>query len=157
MNLTVGDQVCNGITTYTILKVNYDERYYHVITNYLTTAKLKFDTVDDDRYIYCGHINFDKSLDFITNDCSCWYNKNNDCKKPMTVLDLLNKTNISSNELIEIRCPRYGFQIIVGCSNKNITLYKKFINAYGGFVVDEITTRKTDSHIIYSIKIDYYD
>lgn len=155
MNLIVGDQVSNGITTYTILKVNTNERYYHVITHYLT-AKLKFDTVDD-RYMYCGHIdNLNHYLDLIS-DFNVVTTYNSEYNKPMTVLDLLNKTSLCNEDLIEIFCPSCGFQVLVGCGNRNATLYKKFINTYGDMIVDEITIRETDKHIIFSIKVDYCD
>lgn len=95
MNLTVGDQVSNGITTYTILKVNTSERYYHVITHYLTTAKLKFDTVDN-RYMYCGHIDLDKFLDFISNKD---FIINKDFKK-LFIDKLFNKEELELNESI---------------------------------------------------------
>lgn len=148
-NLIVGDQISNGVTMYTILKVNHAERYYHVITNYLTTAKLKFNTIDD-RYIYCGHIsNLDESLYLLTKDS---ISINNDYKP--TVFDILNKTDLSSgNLLIELRCRL--FQVIVDCNNRNDYLYRKFIDAYGDLIVDEITIEETDKHSILNIKVDY--
>ena len=113
----------------------------------------------DNRYIYCGHINLDKSLDFITNDFSCW-NKNNGYNKPMTVSDLLNKTDVSSGGLIiELYYPSCGFKVTIGHNyiNRNATLYRKFIDAYGDMIVDEVTIKVIDNYAVLSIKVDYCD
>lgn len=158
IRFTVGDQITNGVTTFTILRVDDNEKCYKVITDYLTTAKLKFDTIDDN-YRYVGYIEglLDK-VNVIVD--SGLLNNQNTYNRPMTVLDILNKTDLSKGGLIiELYYPSCGFKVTMGHNyiDRYSTLYKKFVKAYGDMIVDEISLDIKEEHPILTIKVDYCD
>lgn len=82
--------------------------------------------------------------------------------KNMTVADLLNKTDVTAGGLIiSIYYPSALFEVTIGHNyiDRNQELYKRFINAYGDMIVDEIQIKndKDNQKPILVIKVDYAD
>lgn len=81
--------------------------------------------------------------------------------KPMTVSDLLNKTDVEQGGLIIcIYYPNAYFETTIGHNkiNRNSELYKRFIEAYGDMIVDEVSFDiKDDYAVVMKIKVDYAD
>jgi hypothetical protein len=85
-----------------------------------------------------------------------------DSYKNMTVADLLNKTDVTAGGLIiSIYYPSALFEVTIGHNyiDRNQELYKRFINAYGDMIVDEIQIKndKDNQESILVIKVDYAD
>lgn len=79
----------------------------------------------------------------------------------MTVEDLLNKTDVESSGLIiTIYYPNAYFEATIGHNkiNRNSELYKRFVNAYGDMIVDEISFDiRNENMVVMLIKVDYAD
>ena len=79
----------------------------------------------------------------------------------MTVEDLLNHTDIEKDGLIiTVYYPNAYFEATIGHNkiNRNSELYKRFINAYGNMIVDEISFDiRNDCMVAMLIKVDYAD
>jgi hypothetical protein len=75
----------------------------------------------------------------------------------MTVKDLLNHTDVEKRGLIiSIYCPNDCFESSIGHNkiNRNSELYKRFIDAYGDMIVDEVSFDiRHDCMIVMSIKV----
>jgi hypothetical protein len=85
-----------------------------------------------------------------------------DYYKNMTVADLLNKTDVTAGGLIiSIYYPSALFEVTIGHNyiDRNQELYKRFINAYGDMIVDEIQIKndKDNQKPMLVIKVDYAD
>jgi hypothetical protein len=80
---------------------------------------------------------------------------------PMTVEDLLNKTDVEKGGLIiTISYPNAYFEATIGHNkiNRNSELYKRFIGAYGDMIVDEVSFDiRNDNMVVMLIKVDYCD
>lgn len=79
---------------------------------------------------------------------------------PMTVADLLNKTNVEVGGLIiTVYYPNAYFEATIGHNkiNRNSELYKRFIKAYGDMIVDEISFRVKNNATVMVLKVDYCD
>jgi hypothetical protein len=110
--------------------------------------------VEDDFYI-------------IKEDRCCWswadeMFEKSDYYRSMTVADLLNKTDVTAGGLIiSIYYPSALFEVTIGHNyiDRNQELYKRFINAYGDMIVDEIQIKndKDNQESILVIKVDYAD
>jgi hypothetical protein len=79
----------------------------------------------------------------------------------MTVEDLLNKTDVEKGGLIiTIYYPNAYFEATIGHNkiNRNSELYKRFVNAYGNMIVDEVSFDiRNDNMVVMLIKVDYAD
>lgn len=79
----------------------------------------------------------------------------------MTVEDLLNKTDVESGGLIiTIYYPNAYFEATIGHNkiNRNSELYKRFVNAYGDMIVDEVSFDiRNENMVVMLIKVDYAD
>lgn len=79
----------------------------------------------------------------------------------MTVEDLLNKTDVEKGGLIiTIYYPNAYFEATIGHNkiNRNSELYKRFVNAYGDMIVDEVSFDiRNENMVVMSIKVDYAD
>ena len=101
----------------------------------------------------------------IKEDRYCWswvdeMFEKSDYYKNMTVADLLNKTDVTACGLIiSIYYPSALFEVTIGHNyiDRNQELYKRFINAYGDMIVDEIQIKndKDNQKPILVIKVDY--
>jgi hypothetical protein len=96
-------------------------------------------------------------------DNSAWY-WIDDMLKPyivMTVEDLLNKTDVEKGGLIiTIYYPNAYFEATIGHNkiNRNSELYKRFVNAYGDMIVDEVSFDiRNENMVVMLIKVDYAD
>jgi hypothetical protein len=100
-------------------------------------------------------------------DDSDWY-WTDDMLKPyinnnivMTVEDLLNKTDVEKGGLIiTIYYPNAYFEATIGHNkiNRNSELYKRFVNAYGDMIVDEVSFDiRNENMVVMLIKVDYAD
>jgi hypothetical protein len=80
---------------------------------------------------------------------------------PMTVEDLLNKTDVEKGGLIiTISYPNAYFEATIGHNkiNRNSELYKRFIGAYGDMIVDEVSFDiRSENMVTMMIKVDYAD
>lgn len=80
---------------------------------------------------------------------------------PMTVEDLLNKTDVEKGGLvISISYPNAYFETTIGHNkiNRNSELYRRFIKAYGDMIVDEVSLDVEDDYaVVMKIKLDYCD
>jgi hypothetical protein len=113
-------------------------------------------------YNYTYHIDIDD------NDSIDWHWTDEmfeDCEEktntPMTVADLLNKTNVEIGGLIiTIYYPNAYFEATIGHNkiNRHSELYKRFIEAYGDMTVDEVSFDiRNENMITMLIKVDYAD
>jgi hypothetical protein len=79
----------------------------------------------------------------------------------MTVEDLLNKTDVEKGGLIiTIYYPNAYFEATIGHNkiNRNSELYKRFVNAYGDMIVDEVSFDiRNENMVVMLIKVDYAD
>ena len=79
----------------------------------------------------------------------------------MTVEDLLNKTDVEKGGLIiTIYYSNAYFEATIGHNkiNRNSELYKRFINAYGDMIVDEVSFDiRNDCMVVMLIKVNYAD
>lgn len=79
----------------------------------------------------------------------------------MTVEDLLNKTDVEKGGLIiTIYYPNAYFEATIGHNkiNRNSELYKRFVNAYGNMIVDEVSFDiRNENMVVMLIKVDYAD
>lgn len=79
----------------------------------------------------------------------------------MTVEDLLNKTDVEKGGLIiTIYYPNAYFEATIGHNkiNRNSELYKRFVNAYGDMIVDEVSFDIRNANmVVMLIKVDYAD
>ena len=76
---------------------------------------------------------------------------------PMTVLDLLNKTNIEAGGfVVSIFYPMACFKATIGHNyiRRDSKLYKRFIKAYGDMIVDEVDIKADDNSVEMIIKVD---
>lgn len=79
---------------------------------------------------------------------------------PLTVEALLRKTDLETLGLvISISYPTCRAEANIGFNriDRNSDLYKRFVAAYGDFIVDEITIAYKDNHPILMISVDYAD
>ena len=110
----------------------------------------------DNRY----SIDIDKNDDFAWSGEMFEYNvfdNNMKAVTPMTVLDLLNKTNIEAGGfVVSIFYPMAGFKATIGHNyiRRDIKLYKRFIKAYGDMIVDEVDIKADDNSVEMIIKVD---
>lgn len=78
-----------------------------------------------------------------------------------TVENVLNHTDVESGGLIiTIYYPNAYFEATIGHNkiNRNSELYKRFVNAYGDMIVDEISFDiRSDNMVVMLIKVDYAD
>lgn len=80
--------------------------------------------------------------------------------KPMTVLDLLNKTNIEAGGfVISIFYPMAGCKATIGHNyiRRDSKFYQRFIKAYGDMIVDDIDIKADDNSAEMIIKVDESD
>ena len=79
----------------------------------------------------------------------------------MTVKDLLNKTDVEKGGLIiTVYYPNAYFEATIGHNkiNRNSELYKRFIEAYGDMIVDEVSFDiRSENMVVMMIKVDYAD
>lgn len=79
----------------------------------------------------------------------------------MTVEDLLNKTDVEKGGLIiTIYYPNAYFEATIGHNkiNRNSELYKRFVNAYGDMIVDEVSFDiRNENMVVMLIKVDCAD
>jgi hypothetical protein len=79
----------------------------------------------------------------------------------MTVKDLLNHTDVEKRGLIiTIYYPNAYFEATIGHNkiDRNSELYKRFIDAYGDMIVDEVSFDiRNDCMVTMLIKVDYAD
>lgn len=80
---------------------------------------------------------------------------------PMTVADFLNHTDVEKGGLIiTIYYPNAHFEATIGNNkiNRFSELYKRFIDAYGDMIVDEVSFDiRNDCMVVMLIKVDYAD
>lgn len=80
---------------------------------------------------------------------------------PMTVEDLLNKTDVEKGGLIiTVYYPNAYFEATIGHNkiNRHSELYKRFMKAYGNMIVDEVSFDiRNDNMVVILIKVDYAD
>ena len=79
----------------------------------------------------------------------------------MTVEYLLNHTDVEKGGLIiTVYYPNAYFEATIGHNkiNRNSELYKRFINAYGDMIVDEVSFDiRNENMVVMLIKVDYAD
>ena len=79
----------------------------------------------------------------------------------MTVEDLLNKTDVEKGGfIITVYYSNAYFETTIGHNkiNRNSELYKRFINAYGDMIVDEVSFDiRNENMVVMLIKVDYAD
>lgn len=115
-----------------------------VITNTSREDRYSIDIDKYDKFVWSGEM-FEGKID------------NNVIVKPMTVLDLLNKTNIETGGfVVSIFYPMAGFKATIGHNyiRRDSKLYKRFINAYGDMIVDEVDIKADDNSVEMIIKVD---
>lgn len=142
-------------------------------------VKIREDLIPDTKYgtqifveqmkNYCGreaiikHVYENNDGEYLINiDCRdwIWTNEMFDDKvdiTPMTVLDLLNKTNIEAGGfVVSISYPMAGFKATIGHNyiRRDSKLYKRFIKAYGDMIVDEVDIKADDNSVEMIIKVD---
>lgn len=78
-----------------------------------------------------------------------------------TVENVLNHTDVESGGLIiTIYYPNAYFEATIGHNkiNRNSELYKRFVNAYGDMIVDEVSFDiRNDNMVVMLIEVDYAD
>lgn len=120
-------------------------------------AVITYVAIDDDYY----DIDLDDGkwtwADDMFEDCI----KKSDSDTSMTVKDLLNKTDVEKGGLIiTVYYPNAYFEATIGHNkiNRHSELYKRFIEAYGDMVVDEVSFDiRNENMVVMLIKVDYAD